>query len=389
VPLPVQIFTVYSIWLGLAVLGGAVLVLVARRRGKPFGSLLPPQRERAVTWDGFDILFIAILVYILLPGIGMEVLDQAGLYRWYYGVALRDANAPLMRMVSWSRALIFPLQLLLVVSLLRSRGRLELYQLGLSGHRLFENVVLGYVAWALLTPVIFAVLIGAEAANSFWAPSEKHPLLQLSDGNPVEWGLLFFVAVVAASVTEELLFRGLVQRWARVQTWRPDAVVVAAFVMALSTRSKDLENAMSGLPMHDRLVALVNGAAPAAFVLLMLPGYVYCEVIAWRWLPQPNAGRAIYSTSLLFAACHSEVWPSPIPLFFMALGLGFIAYRTQSLVPSITFHALFNLVSCIAMLVSPPPEDQANGSEATSALRRSPAASSSSVVPGASLPRRM
>lgn len=383
-----EIFIVYLIWLGLAVLGGAVLVVAGRWRARPLGPLLPLQRERAVSWDGFDILFIAVLIYILLPGIGMELLDQAGFYRWYYGAALRDTNAPLMRMVSWSRALIFPLQMMLIFSLLRSRGRLELYQIGLTRHRLFEDVVLGYVAWALLTPFVFAVLIGAEAGNSYWSQSEKHPLLQLSHGNLVEWVLLFVVAVVAAATTEEVLFRGLVQRWARVQTWRPDAVVVAAFIMALSTRSKDLENAMSSLPMHDRLVALVNGAAPAAFVLLMLPGYVYCEVIAWRWLPHPNAGRSIYATSLLFAACHSEVWPSPIPLFVLALGLGFIAYRTQSLVPSITFHALFNLVSCIAMAITPPEDQAKKGSEETSALRRSPPASSSSVIPGPSLPRR-
>jgi membrane protease YdiL (CAAX protease family) len=389
--LPVEIFIIYSIWLGLAVLGGGVVILAARRRAISPGPLLPLQRERAVSWDGFDILFIAVLVYFLLPGIGMEGLEQAGFYRWYYGMGLRDKNAPVERMIQWSRALVFPLQVLLVFSLLRSRGRLELYQLGIARPRLFENAVLGYVGWAVLTPLVFAVLIGADAANSRWSRSEEHPLAHLAQGRlpPLEWGLLFFVAVVAAPVTEELLFRGLIQRWARAQTWRPDAIIVAAFVLALTTRSKDLETAMSNLPMQERMVALVNGAMPAAFVLLMIPGYVYCEVIAWRWLPYPNAGRSIYATSLCFAAAHSAVWPSPIPLFVLALGLGFVAYRTQSLVPSITFHALFNLVSCIGMLVTPPEHQVKKGSEETSALRRPPATSTSSVVPGASLPRRM
>ena len=159
--------------------------------------------------------------------------------------------------------------------------------------------------------------------------------------------------------------------------------------MALNMRASDLETVMSDAPTHDRQVALVNAALPALFILLMIPGYAYSEVVAWRWLPYPNAGRSIYATSLLFAAVHSAVWPSPIPIFVLSLGLGFVAYRTQSVVPSIACHMLFNLISCIAMLFMPPGDQAKKGKAETSALRRSPPASTSRMVPGVSLPRRM
>ena len=64
VPLPLLL----GIWVALAVLGGVVLWQAARRRPELATPLLPLQRERAVPWDGFDLLFISVLVFFLIPG---------------------------------------------------------------------------------------------------------------------------------------------------------------------------------------------------------------------------------------------------------------------------------------------------------------------------------
>ncbi len=63
-----------------------------------------------------------------------------------------------------------------------------------------------------------------------------------------------------------------------------------------------------------------------------------------------HGSSAIYGTSLLFAAMHSGVWPSPIALFVLGLGLGWLAYRTRSLVGPILVHALFNGVACLQLV---------------------------------------
>jgi membrane protease YdiL (CAAX protease family) len=43
---------------------------------------------------------------------------------------------------------------------------------------------------------------------------------------------------------------------------------------------------------------------------------------------------------------HVAVWPSPIPLFVLGLGLGVLAEGTRSLVGPIVVHSAFNAVSC-------------------------------------------
>ncbi|HKB41983.1 MAG TPA: CPBP family intramembrane glutamic endopeptidase, partial [Gemmataceae bacterium] len=60
-------------------------------------------------------------------------------------------------------------------------------------------------------------------------------------------------------------------------------------------------------------------------------------------------GPALYATSLFFAAMHSFAWPSPVPLFALALVLGWLAERTQSLVGPMVLHGLFNGVACVQL----------------------------------------
>jgi membrane protease YdiL (CAAX protease family) len=55
----------------------------------------------------------------------------------------------------------------------------------------------------------------------------------------------------------------------------------------------------------------------------------------------------VFASALLFACVHS--WPTSVPLFLLGLLLGWLAYRTQSLIPSITLHVLFNLSSCVEL----------------------------------------
>jgi membrane protease YdiL (CAAX protease family) len=54
---------------------------------------------------------------------------------------------------------------------------------------------------------------------------------------------------------------------------------------------------------------------------------------------------------LFFAAMHSPVWPSPIPLFLLGVGLAWIRYRTSSLVGALMLHSLFNAVTALALVL--------------------------------------
>jgi membrane protease YdiL (CAAX protease family) len=82
--------------------------------------------------------------------------------------------------------------------------------------------------------------------------------------------------------------------------------------------------------------------APAFFVLVMAPIVVILQQSCRTPVP-----AGVLGTSLLFAAAHSSVWPSPVPLLVLGLGLGWLAQRTGSLVAPILVHALFNGVGCV------------------------------------------
>jgi membrane protease YdiL (CAAX protease family) len=61
--------------------------------------------------------------------------------------------------------------------------------------------------------------------------------------------------------------------------------------------------------------------------------------------------QAILASSALFAAVHAQVWPSPVPLVLLAVGLGYLYLRTRSLVGPIVVHGMFNAVSALYLLL--------------------------------------
>jgi membrane protease YdiL (CAAX protease family) len=81
-------------------------------------------------------------------------------------------------------------------------------------------------------------------------------------------------------------------------------------------------------------------------MLALVPIYL----LVW-WRGRTPVALAIFATAALFASVHASVWPTPIPLFILALGLGALAHRTRSLVGPIVLHGLFNGVSCVQLLV--------------------------------------
>ena len=88
---------------------------------------------------------------------------------------------------------------------------------------------------------------------------------------------------------------------------------------------------------------------PALFVLALVPVFL----LVW-WRSRTPVGPAVFGTAALFAAFHSGVWPSPVPLLLLALGLGIIAYRAQSLAAPMLIHALFNCFNCGLILLTRP-----------------------------------
>jgi membrane protease YdiL (CAAX protease family) len=221
-------------------------------------------------------------------------------------------------------------------------------------------------------PVVLGIHHASEVVQRALThlPPQEHPLTQVARDNPeaAPWPLLGVTALVAAPVLEELLFRGLIQPWAARRWYGP--LVVSAFAVA---------------------VAAQYGPGPTGFSDLLIAGLAAVEWITWH---RPSAHRgvaAVYATSILFAVSHGNVWPTPIPLFVLSLALGFVAFRTQSLVGPIVMHALFNGVAFVGLLHTPAggaPEPGKGKVTATAGTLSPAAVSTARTVPGSWLPRR-
>jgi hypothetical protein len=71
--------------------------------------------------------------------------------------------------------------------------------------------------------------------------------------------------------------------------------------------------------------------------------FMYRGVLMMTLLKQMGILGALIVSSALFAIVHLPTEPQAVlPLFFLGLALGYVAYRTRSLVAPIVTHAIFN-----------------------------------------------
>jgi membrane protease YdiL (CAAX protease family) len=312
---------------------------------------------RSVPWTGSEVLLSVFLVWFFWPALAQVTLQGIGFYRWYYGpelvaVAQSEDSDPIekteaqSRLALWPTALASPFQVLTFPILLAALSGTRPEQLGLTARRFGRNLLLGVGGMLVLTPLAFGIywIVRYLYAESGGAGVEKHALEIVAQQHPFpsEWVVLVLTATVAAPVREELTFRGVLQPWLAARRWGGHVAMVGALGLAVLYQREHL---IAG--WQEGIAPLTTAAMPALFVLGLVPVYL----LVW-WRSQTPRGPAIFGASLLFACVHTSVWPTPVPLFVLALGLGILADRTRSLVGPIVLHGLFNGVSCVLLLLA-------------------------------------
>jgi membrane protease YdiL (CAAX protease family) len=206
--------------------------------------------------------------------------------------------------------------------------------------RFAADVVAGVLAWAVITPVTFAVFIASLwAQQRFGGTADEHPLKLAGAGDSAGRIAMFFAsACVFPAIYEELVFRRILLPWAVGRTERPWLVMVlAAGLTALLSLDRD------GLK-----------AGPLSFAAVLFVGlYAVQRAYSGSGRFAIRTAGGIYATAALFGLLHSQVWPTPVPLFVFGLGLGYVAARTRSVWPAAVTHGLFNAVSAVVVLRGP------------------------------------
>lgn len=201
------------------------------------------------------------------------------------------------------------------------RTRASCRDLGMSGRHVLQDFGLGLVAFVMLAPPVYAI----QSLLVVWFPY-RHPLTTLLEQHPGRLVLaaVFVSAVVAAPIVEEFFYRLLWQGW----------------LQDVGQRLEDVRQLVLGRPMSP-VESPTASPAPAG-----LSGP------AARGPPSRAAeALAIVVSSTLFAAMHFSQGPAPIPLFLLALGLGYVYARTGRILPCIVVHVLLNGCSLVNKLM--------------------------------------
>jgi membrane protease YdiL (CAAX protease family) len=193
--------------------------------------------------------------------------------------------------------------------------------------RIGATTGLAALAPILLTQAVLVLLFRGPNTMS------EHPLIEmLAKGEP-DWALMIaatVAAVVIAPVCEEIMFRLLLQGW--LEKWEAKSVGL------LEPLPQPPLAVDESLPADAAITAdATNEIAPPEAVerLIESPPTQGFAGLPFGLMP-------IAVSSLLFGLAHFGYGPEPIPLFLLALGLGYVYFRTHRIVPSIVAHAIFN-----------------------------------------------
>ncbi len=297
---------------------------------------------------GFFFSFVLVSAW---PRLVNYILNRYGWYAWYYGPELLQeiigekeavGQAVPTRLMLWAICAAFPLQVVSVLILLRTLAGTRPAEVGLTTRRLGVNLLAGLVATCVLIPGVYGIqALMMLLTHALGLKEQPHPFAELGQMSldPVEWVLLVLAATLVAPVWEELIFRGIVQPWVISRPWGGAFALAAALVMTLPLRLDD------GWQMAD-VKALLVALMPVLVLLALVPVYL---LLARR----SRTAGGLFATAVLFAWVHASVWPSPIPLLWLALGLGWLALRRAGLAGPIMLHALFNGVACLMLLLEP------------------------------------
>lgn len=336
----------FGIVLAVAIAVGVGLWPLARVSGQPWAVVPRKGPERRT---GFEVAAL-FLLNVVFVSVMVAVLQRGGFFREVYGPAFPEPlpSADALGMVGgtasasavvetaapfqtvrtvWASLFAVPLLFAAAVGLTVAVNRKPRFEFA----DWYARIWAGIATWAVLTPVVFAVYALADRITAgLGGEPDRHPMTKLGVGDSPFDRVVFALAVcVAAPLTEELLFRGILVRWTAGRAYRGWIVLVVAGMLA-AAGSGDLRS------------------AAVAFTASLGVGLL--AIRKWGGKPFAFRGAGICAAAALFAAAHSAVWPTPVPLFVLGLGLGWLCLRTRGILACVVAHGLFNAVSYVYLL---------------------------------------
>jgi len=340
--LAVSLLVVASLWSWAA----ALKKLIA---GQP---LLAYEPRPQPAWQILDVFFTVLLLLAMqgLAGILMQSVSAPDLEAAAQPLAGQDADSPATQLAivlgGLASLLACGLGGLFIVGRTGARwGR----DLGLTLGQAGRDIASGLVAFAMLAPIIYTMqLILVQ-----WFPS-AHPLIESFRAHPTLSFYLacVFSAAIVAPLVEEFVCRVLFQGWLERVFASASAKQPFFFQPATGLPQIEPEPLPAALPSPPAEIES-NPYAPPTRANQTGGGEAGDPLRPPVEPPGKFASAApILISSTVFAGLHWSHGPDPIPLFVLALGLGYLYQRTHRILPCVVLHFLVNAFSLVVLALS-------------------------------------
>lgn len=326
--------------------GSLVAWTVAASRHYEGRPLLNHEPRRLVPWGFVDlILLIAALIAVQLVFVG----SARALLGISFTERLSDMSPRYQAGVMTLFSVATFVAWLIGMEWMRWRHDASWHDLGWQRDKAQEDTVVGLVAYLMLITPVFAI----QFILTRWMET-KHPLIELLRENPDPWFFVFsgFAAVIIAPIVEEYFFRVFLQGWLEnvvvvTRAKEPVPRLAESLWRGTATRQFHLTAVDLSEQSEDDVHDLVPVDNPSEEIAVGSQGVPSLDDLqpGRTWFP-------IVVSAALFAMAHVSHGPDPIPLFFLALGLGYIYQRTHRVLPCIVIHMLVNGVSMFLLWVS-------------------------------------
>lgn len=321
----------HMLFAGLAMLAlfvfgvtGWANALIRRLRGEP---LLPLEPRQPAPWTLLDLLVVLGAFVLIQVAAALAVRAALG-----GEISLENAGPRQLAALVLAQGVANLATLAVAAAVVLLRARATMRDLGFSSAQLASDVALGVSAFFMLAlPVLLL-----QGLLTQWYPSE-HPLVKMlrESPNSLLFAICVFVAVIVAPVAEEFFFRVLLQGWLEKATGRPSRSMEAASLSG------------DALPFPGENATTKTELLPANPYQSPVPERENGkEIHGAEALPDAAPPYwPIFVSAAVFALMHFSHGPDPIPLFLLAIGLGYLYRQTHRIAPCITVHFLLNALS--------------------------------------------
>lgn len=297
------------------------------------GSTLPVEDRQPARWGLFHLIVIVVL-FVFFSNFILLLLQATGLKQWIatQPEESRESLEGLSQVVSASCGQI--LAMLVGTIWIAVQTRCSIEEVGWSIRRFGYDLLVGLGAALLFLPLIQILM--ATLVYSLKMEYD-HPLFEAMEKGPVwlMYGGAVFAAVLVAPITEEFLFRVLLQGLLEANAKRPFSFKTFFW----GSPAKDQSRAIT---IASEVVATQSTDTSTSDVYL--PQQASSD-------EQPKNSRLpiwpLFVSGILFGLAHFQYGPSWLPLILMGILLGYLYRCTHRIWPCWIVHLSLNSISMI------------------------------------------